>query len=188
MDFSDFIDVDETSLWLEPDTVLANVITAMVNMMGMPIAVTLFVKGTVLSGTLVSEREYLQKLTEVFQSAAKQSMNPSSAEEAEIIEDIFDFTKLRESNMFEDTDDDENDDPKEEEEDEDLMVPPYIRYLHIKDFSVLTPNPPITFSSSTFPILRLRLTAIDGWMLGQAAPIDFEREFTDSSDKDEILH
>ena len=193
MDFSDFFDIDEASLWLEPDTVLANVITAIVNMMGMPIGVTLFVKGVVLSGTLVSEREYLEKLTEVFQSAAKQSMSPSNEEEKEIIEDIFDFTKLRESNMFDDPEIEvgEDDDPvadDEELDDEDLALSPYIRYLHLKDFSVLTPNPPITFSGSSFPILRLRLTSIDGWMLGQATPIDFEQSFTDNPDKGEILH
>lgn len=185
MGFSNFLDIDETTLWLEPDTVLANVITAMVNMMGMPIGITLFVKGTVISGTLVSEQEYLEKLTEVFQSAAKQSISPNNKEESEIIEEIFDFTKLGDNNLFvadEDTDDDEIDSEPED-------TPLYIRYLHIRDFSILTPNPPLSFGSSSFPILRLRLTAIDGWMLGQSTPHDFDvNEFGDNPDKGEVLH
>ena len=190
MEFSDFLDIDEATLWLEPDTVLANVITAMVNMMGMPIGITLFVKGVVISGTLVSEREYLEKLTEVFQSAAKQSISPSNDEETKIIEEIFDFTKLKDSNLFsthDDADDNEPDDDDKDDED-DENVPLYIRYLHISDFSILTPNPPLTFAGSTFPILRIRMASIDGWMLGQATPMDFEQDFADNSDKNEILH
>ena len=187
MGFSNFLDIDETTLWLEPDTVLANVITAMVNMMGMPIGITLFIKGTVISGTLVSEKEYLEKLTEVFQSAAKQSINPNNKEEAEIIEEIFDFTKLGDNNLLFGDEDEEADDEDVDSAVEDIPV--YIRYLHIRDFSILTPNPPLSFGASSFPILRIRLTAIDGWMLGHSTPHDFEvNDFGDKPDKGEVLH
>ncbi|MDX1996012.1 MAG: hypothetical protein SF029_26775 [bacterium] len=154
-------DFDESAFWLEPDFVLADIVTTMVNLMELPIGITLFIKGAVLTGTLVSEREYLAALTEMFTSLAKQSFRPTGSKEVEEIEDAFSFQEMAETEL-----------PSAgESEDEVTMLPP-VRHLHLRDATVLTPGPSISFAQSGFPMMRIRLNAVDGWMLGQAMAID----------------
>lgn len=179
----DFMEFDDSGFWLEPDRILANIVATMVNIMEMPIGVTVYMKGVVISGALVSEQEYLSTLTETFRSVAREATESPSEEELKMIDEAFDFTPLAESpSSFDMSDDDESEDEQALEGIQD------VRYLHLKDFSVLMPEPQMTFAGSNFPILRLRLTAIDGWMLGHATPMDFNIDDDKPNNGSEILH
>lgn len=150
------LEFDESAFWLEPDFVLADIIASLVNLMELPVGVTLFIKGMVLTGMLVSEREYLDALSDTFTTLARQSFRPSDAKEVEDLEAAFSYRDMTEH------------DPAAVEEDADALPP--VRFLHLKDPMILTPQPGISFGHSGFPILRLRLTMVDGWMLGQSMP------------------
>ena len=191
-DMDDFF-MDDSGYWQAPDFILTDIITTMVNMMEMPIGITIFMKGMILSGSLVSERQYLGSLSAVFQSLARASFD--SEDDTEIEEEIarlFDFTKLTENDysLTDDDDEDEDEEPAPEleedesldafdEDDEDLIdfdelykmkkssvVP--VRFMHLKDVMVLYPGASIGFRQSILPIVRIRIHSVDGWILGQA--------------------
>ncbi len=175
-------DFDESAYWLEPDFVLADLVATLVNGLGLPIGVTLFVKGMVISGILTSEHEYLQALSDTFNDIANKSLRPTngSVPSAEPDEDLFDFTMLAETDAM----------PPDDalDEDDDIPMPSPVRHVHMRDVHILTPNPMLSFQDSLMPIMRLRLTAIDGWLIGQAVdtePLDDEDLNGDSK---EILH
>ena len=69
-DFADFdIDYasyDSSSYWHEPDFLLADIVHMLVNLAGLEIGVTLFVKGMTLTGILTSEESYLKDLSDTF--------------------------------------------------------------------------------------------------------------------------
>lgn len=153
------LDFSDAGFWLEPDFVLADMVATLVNLMDIPIGVTLFIKGMVISGVLVSEKEYLESLTSVFNRIARESIG----ETKDNYEPLFDFTALNESPDSMETN---------EDEDNDLELPPPVRHLHLKDVYVLTPQPSIAFTHSMLPIMRIRLAVIDGWFLGQAMSVD----------------
>jgi hypothetical protein len=162
----------------------------MVNLMGMPIGMTLMTKGMTVSGTLVSEAEYLESLSKTFSDMMKQAVQPESKEEKEAIEDAFDFGQLAEGfypPSIVGADDDESFDPDDFDPE---ALPPPIRHLHLKDVKILTPNPPINFGGGVLPIMRIRLTSIDGWMLGHAEAQDDDLLPIppDANNSDEVLH
>lgn len=192
LDFSafDFFDpmdaIDSSDYWLEPDILLSQLVGSMVNVGGMQMGITLFIKGAVITGLLVGEREYLQAITDLFTNQAKQAM--SGLPEAAIQEAIsaFDFVDLAESpsrppsSFAGDVDDFEDDDDY-------IYVPP--RYLHLKDPIIIRPESALTFMQSPIPIMRLRLSNIDGWMLGQAVPMEMDDMASDDAESlDELLH
>ena len=200
---------DESSYWNEPDTVLTNIVAAFVNVMDMPIGITLFVKGMVISGTLVSEREYLQRLSATFTDMAKQVIQPKTKKEREVVEDMFNFQELEEgwypddddttedeiptqSTQAEvlDTDDDTDDDDASFDLNLDVdEMPPTIRHLHLTDVSIVTPQPTIAFGQGPMPYLRMRLTMVDGWILGHSAPYDNFEPYDDDDEADKtVLH
>jgi hypothetical protein len=173
--------LDENSFWHEPDFLLADLVSSMANKGGMQLGVTLMVKGVVLTGTLVSEREYLAALSEMFTSQAKKSVPTPSKAELRAIEEAFDFNMLTEDSYPGDDDlpDMDLDDGAEEDRDDEVddedefpIGPTPVRHLHLKDPTILLPQPAITFAHGEISIMRLRLTAIDGWMLGRAAVVD----------------
>lgn len=166
---------DESSFWLEPDAVLTDIVMALVNVMGIPIGVTLFMKGMILSGILVSEQEYLSSLTDTFRSLIRASVEDDKFSQQ--VDDLLDFTPMAETSL--------ELDEEEEQDDEEYptLVPSPIRYLHLRDVVMLSPFPSMGFNQSILPIMRVKLTAVDGWLLGQAAGVDEE----ESSDKP-ILH
>lgn len=186
-DMDDFF-MDESGYWQAPDFILSDIITTMVNMMDMPIGITIFMKGMILSGSLVSERQYLSSLSAVFQSLAQATFDDEGDGEMESeIQRLFDFTKLTENDYEMDEMDDEAFELPEEEEpaneseedDEDeidfeelyrmkkaSVVP--VRFMHLRDAMVLYPGASIGFRHSILPIVRIRINSIDGWILGQA--------------------
>lgn len=168
---------DVSAYWLEPDYILTEIVATLVNVMGMPVGVTLFTNGMVMSGILVSEREYLQALTGTFQEIVRSSLD--QVDDPEAIDDLMellDFTSIGETIPPEEliamSDDDLPDKPE------------VVRHLHLRDVVVVAPQPAVVFTSGPMPISRLRLTAIDGWMLGQT----LEPEDGEPLPSDEILH
>lgn len=158
--------------WQEPDFILSYLVSSMVNLVGVQIGVTIMLKGMVVTGTLVGEREYLAAVSSMFNAQIQSSLKGLSKDERDAAEEAFDLTGLFEDFYPEEDDDDEDDD---------ISNTAPILHMHLKDPLVLFPQPAIGFTDSIVPILRVRLTAVDGWMLGRAnimPPTDF----------DEILH
>lgn len=164
----DAFEFSESGYWLEPDFVLIDIVTTLVNLMGIPVGMTLFLKGMVISGILVSEKEYLEGLTNVFNQVAKESLQPTDEAAWQEVESLFDFRHLSESP--------EPPDPDQDIDEDDLELRDPVRYLHIRDVVIVTPQPSISFGQSLMPIMRISLTAIDGWLLGQAMPMDVDEE------------
>lgn len=187
--------VDEAAYWLEADFVLSEIVSQMVNMMQIPLGITLFLKGAVVTGMLVSEHEYLSELSNTFFETAKRNLPIQDEAEIRNAEQAFDFRRLAEDVRaplirrmlagLEDYDD-ENDDLDLDEQD--LHTPEPIRYLHLRDMVVLTPSPSLNFAQGVLPIVRIRLTSIDGWLLGQATPVDLFEEDDSADSSGEVLH
>ncbi|GAB4521578.1 MAG: hypothetical protein OHK0046_33150 [Anaerolineae bacterium] len=157
-------DFDDAAFWLEPDFVLADLVATLINGLELPIGVTLFMKGMVISGVLTSEREYLQSLTDTFNKIIRDENDPAT-------DNLFDFNMLAESSGLPVPPDEAD----EEEDEDDYYEPPApVRHLHLKDILILGAETSMTFNASTMRILRIRLTAIDGWILGQATNINPE--------------
>ena len=187
-DMDDFF-MSDGSYWQAPDFILTDIITTMVNMMEMPVGITIFMKGMIVSGSLVSERQYLGSLSAVFQALASASFEGAEddTEMKDELHRLFDFTKLTE-NDYSIMDEDEDEQPDtvlEDESDFDLemdedtfdfdefydmkkssVVP--VRFMHLRDAMVLYPGASIGFRHSILPIIRIRINSIDGWILGQA--------------------
>ncbi|MBZ0281989.1 MAG: hypothetical protein K8L97_14715 [Anaerolineae bacterium] len=182
--FDDF-EPNITGFWQEPDFFLADLVSGFVNKGGMELGITLFVRGLVITGTLVSEQEYLEAMSSMFAAQAKKSLVKPTKEEIKTAEEVFDFTHLAEDadpetfreralnpkpiNPYADDDDDDFDDFDPELDESD---PPIIRHLHLKEPVILQPQPAVSFSHSQVPILRLRLTQVDGWMIGKVTMED----------------
>jgi hypothetical protein len=167
--FNDYM--GESGFWQEPDPFLVDLVSGFVNKGGMELGITLFMKGQVITGTLVSEQDYLNAMSDLFAAQAKKSMVKPTKAELKATEDVFDFSHLAEdveSDPFLDDPDDED----EEDFDLDDMVMPVIRHLHLKDPVILQPQPSISFSHSQISIIRIRLTAVDGWMIGKVTVDD----------------
>ncbi len=162
----------ETYSWMEPDFVLSYLVSALVNLAGAPLGMTLLVKGTILTGTLVGEREYLDILSDMLQSQIRRTLTGLTEEERTIAESAFDLTDLLED-FYPDMGDDDEDETDENEGDENfesmISVNP-IYHLHLKDPVIISPQPSITFSDGAFPVMRIRIANIDGWMMGASIP------------------
>jgi len=165
---------EPVNFWGEPDFLLADIVQMMVNIMGMEIGVTLFIKGMIVTGMLVSEKEYLSTLTEVFRSRVHINERKMSKTERDEFDKIFDFTRLSESDIGSDMDEDDSFPP---------FDPAPIRFLHLKNPMMISPQP-MSFGHGALPIIRLRVSMVDGWMLGEAISSDM---FEDNG-SNEFLH
>lgn len=174
--FPGFPTLPDSGFWQEPDFLLTDLISMLVNRTGIPLGMTLMVRGMIVSGTLVSERDYLAELSKYFQDQAKEAIKEimSTATQKEVremlkeAEEAWDFTYLAEDRDL-DKDDDEDED---DEDEDDEFGPPLdmteIRYLHLKDVEVVFPAPGLEFLESRIPTWRIRLTSIDGWLVGRS--------------------
>lgn len=160
----------ENFTWMEPDFVLSYLISALVNLAGAPLGITLLVKGTILTGTLVSEREYLTILSEMLQSQIRRTLSGLSEEERTIAESAFDLTDLLEDFYPSEDDDGEDNEDGDEDDFENVMGVNPIYHLHLKDPVIISPQPAITFSDGVFPVMRIRIANVDGWMMGASIP------------------
>jgi hypothetical protein len=162
--FNDYSSGD-SGFWQEPDFLLADIISGFVNRGGMELGITLFIKGLVITGVLVSERDYLEALSKMFANQAKKSLVNPSRQDLKNTEEVFDFTGLAEDVDLADDEYEENDDFDDLDMDERHY--PTIRHLHLKDPVIIQPQPAVTFTHSQVSILRIRLKAVDGWMVGK---------------------
>ncbi len=182
---------DDSDFWQEPDFLLADLVSGFVNKGGMELGITLFVKGLVLTGTLTSEQEYLKAISGMFASQAKKSLVNPSKQEIKNTEEVFDFTGLAEdvdlTELYGERDAEFDDEPVEpdenefeapdEEDEEDDRTMPSIRYLHLKDPVIIQPQPAVSFTHTQVSILRVKLTTIDGWMVGKVTVDDDLTDF-----------
>ncbi len=77
MDFPDYMD---SGYWAEPDFLLADLVSLMANKMGAHLGMTLMIKGSVLTGTLVGEREYFDTINRLFKTLAPDTIVQPSKE------------------------------------------------------------------------------------------------------------
>jgi hypothetical protein len=167
---------DVSGFWQEPDFLLADLVSAFVNRGGMQLGITVFMKGMVITGTLVSEREYLSTMSKMFAKQARKSLLHPTPEELKATEELFDFTNLTEDDRT-DRENDEDEDEDDDFDDGEVHVPT-IRHMHLKDPVILQPQSSISFSQSQLPIMRIRLTAVDGWMMGKVTLDDSMGDFS----------
>lgn len=169
---------DTSGFWHEPDFLLADLVSAFVNRGGMQLGITIFMRGMVITGTLVSEQEYLTTMSSMFAKQARKTLLHPTADEVKAAEELFDFTSLTEDvDPPEDEDDDNFEDFDPFERDSDAEELPTIRHMHLKDPVILQPQSSISFSHSQLPIMRIRLTAVDGWMMGKVTLDDSLSDF-----------
>jgi hypothetical protein len=180
--FNDFPPPGDGGFYDEPDPFLTDLVSGFVNRGGMQLGITLFVKGSVITGTLVSEQDYLEAMSSTFANQAKKSLVKPTSKELKQTEEAFDFSHLAEDvDLPEAMGDLSGFNPFEMNNDEDMPTPPdlpLIRHLHLKDPVILQPGPRASFAHSPISILRLRLQVIDGWMLGKVSPDDDSGEDT----------
>jgi hypothetical protein len=169
----------DTGFWQEPDFLLSDLISMLVNRSGVQLGITLMVRGMVVSGVLVSEREYLEELSKYFQDQAKEAIKEllAAAPQKDVrkmlkeAEEAWDFTYLTED-VYRDSEE-KDDEAKEAEEGDEAdfdTAPDFseIRHLHLKDVEIVFPSPGIEFFQSRLPTWRVRLAAIDGWLVGRS--------------------
>lgn len=187
--YNDFMSGD-SDFWKEPDFLLADLVSGFVNKGGMELGITLFVKGLVITGTLTREQDYLEAISSMFVNQAKKSMVNPTKQDIKSTEEVFDFTGLAEdidlAELYGQRDDEFEDEVDEEEEDEELddfdpdedeRAMPSIRHLHLKDPVIIQPQPAVSFTHSQVSILRIKLTAVDGWMVGKVTVDDDLSDF-----------
>lgn len=168
---------DMNAYWNEPDFLLADIVNAMVNIGELEIGITLFIKGMTLTGTLTSERQYLRDLTDTFRSRIhmKKPKGKMSKKERAAIDEMFNFTRFSESGIAQELDEDGMDMPDHF---------PTIRFLHLKNPIQVGQNGIVDFGQGPIPYIRLRLSLIDGWMLGEIASPEMFKD----DNGDEVLH
>ncbi|HVU13909.1 MAG TPA: hypothetical protein VHD90_21675 [Phototrophicaceae bacterium] len=174
---SDLPDFDLSAYWQEPDFLLTDLVSLMANKANSQLGVTLMIKGAILTGTLVGEREYLRRINEMFKRMARESIVKPTKEDLASIDAAFSFDDLSEDN-YEETDEDgetQGDGAKEA----DAPEPAPIRHLHLKDPVIIYPGSTLSFMDSELPILRIRLATIDGWMLGRVSVLGDEDDLPD---------
>ena len=160
--------------WNEPDFLLSYLVSSLVNLGGAPVGITLMVKGTILSGTLMSEREYLDTISGLMQQQVRDALSGMTPEDREMAEKAFDFRDMAE-------------DFYPEDEDDDKPGPEPLYFLHLRNPLVISPQPVISFSSGVLPVMRIRLANIDGWMLGASLPDDLD-DFMRSNGGNDVKH
>lgn len=158
-----FFGMDDEQFWHEPDFLLGLLVSFMANKLDSEFGITLMVGGSVVTGTLVSERAYLQRMNDLFQTIVRSSMTNPSEDDLNLLEDAFGFEDMTEDTY-----------PDDLEDDVEIEDAPYspIRHLHLRDPYILYPGSAMTFGESPMPLLRIRLTAVDGWLPGRVNVID----------------
>lgn len=163
---ADIPDFDFSAYWQEPDFLLTDLVSLMANKADSQMGVTLMIRGAIMTGTLVGEREYLRRFNEMFKRMARETLVKPTKEDLASIDEAFGFDELVE-------DDYPPEGAEEEAEEAEIELPEAspIRHLHLRDPIIIYPGSTLSFMDSTLPILRIRLTAIDGWMPGRISVI-----------------
>ncbi len=164
---TDFPDFDLSAYWQEPDFLLTDLVSLLANRSDSQMGITLMVKGAILTGTLVGEREYLRRVNDMFKRMARETLSKPTKEELTSIDEAFGFDELIEDDYPEPGEEDEDDESVESSAHEASPI----RHLHLKDPVIIYPGSTLSFMDSALPILRIRLATIDGWMLGRISVI-----------------
>lgn len=187
--------------WHEPDVILSYLVTTLVNGMGLEIGMTMVVNGLVMSGTLISEKAYLDIMTETLQSQISFDDKKVPEEVQEALADLLDLRPMAEfdpeeiaermqavEDMFEvdDEEDDDDDDDFDVDDFDDIPEIPVIHYAHIKDPVMVAGEPPVSFGEGSRVVMRIRLASIDSWMLGRLMS-SLDDDFSDF-DSGELKH
>jgi len=165
-------ELEDTTFWQEPDFLLNDLVTLLVHRANVELDVTLFLKGMVLTGTLVAESVYLSEMTTVFMNKAKSAMPDLTDDDLQKLSQAMDFKNLASEDVVGD-------------ELIDTGVVP-LRYIHVKNPQVISAARAMTFANSEIPILRLRLNMVDGWLLGRATQIDDSSTHTTAATSSDI--
>jgi len=157
---------DLSAYWSEPDFLLTDLVSLMANRADSQLGITLMVKGAILTGTLVGEREYLKRVNDTFKRMARETLTKPTKEDLASIDEAFGFDEL-----VEDIYPNGEVSGEIDTDDIDLSEGSPIRHLHLKDPIIIYPGSTLSFMDSALPILRIRLAAVDGWMLGRISVI-----------------
>jgi hypothetical protein len=168
-------DFDLSAYWQEPDFLLIDLVSLMANRADSQLGITLIVKGAIMTGTLVGEREYLRRVNDMFKRMARETLSKPTKEELASIDEAFGFDELIED-VYPETDDEAT---EVNVDDIDMQNGSPIRHLHLKDPVIIYPGSTLSFMESALPILRIRLAAVDGWMLGRISVISDDDDLPD---------
>ncbi len=163
--------LDDSSYWNEPDFLLGLLVSFLGNKLGSEFGMTLMVRGAIITGTLVSERTYMLRMSDMLKGIVRTSVANPSEEDLTLLDQVFELGDMLEDDYA------EGDDLNDAEEDAEEDVPPQdlpspIRHLHIRDPFILYPGSAMTFTESPLPIMRVRLAMVDGWLPGRVNVID----------------
>jgi hypothetical protein len=167
----------DSQFWQEPDFLLAELVSMLANHLDAEVGITIMVRGAVYSGVLVSEREYLSGVDAFLKQMMRAIVENPSPDDLAAIEDAIQIDE-----MIEDNYDSDQSDAETVDFDTDEIDPLGIRFLHMRDPVLISPGSTLSFAQSTLPILRVRLTEVDGWMIGRVAtmnPYDIEPDDQD---------
>ena len=156
---TDYMPMQDAEYWHEPDFLLTDLVSFMANKLEAQIGVTLLVKGTILTGTLVSERAYLDQMNTLFKNLLRDNLETPTSEAVSMIQEAFGFDRMTEDVY-----------PQNDEDDEAFGASP-IRHLHLRDPIMVLAGGVMSLTDSPVPVLRLRLSLIDGWMMGRLAMV-----------------
>src|SRR3990172_20754 len=91
---TEFPDFDLSAYWQEPDFLLTDLVSLMANKADSQMGITLIVKGAILTGTLVGEREYLRRVNDMFNRMARETLVKPTKEDLASIDEAFSFDEL----------------------------------------------------------------------------------------------
>ncbi len=168
---ADFPEFEASAFWQEPDFILTDLVSLMANRMNAELGITLMVRGTIMTGTLIGERDYLAAVSKMFKRITRDMLDKPTDEDLQSIEEAFAFDDLAED-FYPAGEPEETEQPEilpmEEiaQQEAPAGLPP-IRFLHLKDPIIVSPGSSMAFRDSALPIMRIRLNQIEGWMMGR---------------------
>lgn len=160
---------DDLTFWQEPDFLLNDLVSMFANLLDAEIGITLMVGGSILSGMLVGEQAYLKAVNSLVKRLARELDEEPVPEIVEELVNVFSPGRLTEDRVAEMMNSDEPESAITRKMEDDLVerqMP--LRYLHLRDPILIQPGTMLHFSDSDLPIMRLRLSQIDGWIIGRA--------------------
>lgn len=134
--------MDSSPNWQAPDKLLQGLL-ALVNKGGLHFKITLIVNGTLFSGAVISARNYTTALEQIF---------ASSIDTDDTSDNLLNAVKQITNKLYQPL-------AKENSADEGLL-----EFIHLTDVYCYAND--INFSGHPFPYWRVRLSDVDGWMMG----------------------
>ena len=162
---NDLPEFDPAAFWQEPDFLLTELVSLFANALDAALGITLMVGGAIISGSLIGERAYLKSVNGMVKRLSREMLDKPTREDLDAITGVFEPERMVEDLLPAVTS--ANGETTEIETDL-LNQPPPLRYLHLKDPILIQPGTAINFAGSELPIMRVRLTQVEGWIVGHA--------------------